>query len=191
MAGWTGSILQTCIILYIWISVTTISRDQSHQALVLLPSSLTWICLPMTCKDLSQRPYVIVLNKPPSISLTTIYFYHAYYSKNTREFNEPLHFFADLPHLVSLDLSSNSLWGVIPSSIGALAKLALLDLSFNLLDGPIPPSIGSCTKLTSLDLSHNILSKRSIRSIGNLMSLRYLDLSNNQINGSFPSPFWN
>ncbi|XBJ14362.1 hypothetical protein VPH35_006411 [Triticum aestivum] len=124
---------------------------------------------------------------------------------------DSLHF-ADLSHLVYLNLSTNSLSGPIPSSIGALAKLThldlsnnglngsiptfldlpnlvYLDLSGNALSGPIPASIGDCSKLTFLDLSYNVLSKGSIGSIGNLASLQYLYLSKNQINGSIPSTF--
>ncbi|KAF6993248.1 hypothetical protein CFC21_010166 [Triticum aestivum] len=95
--------------------------------------------------------------------------------------------YLDLPHLVNLDLSRNSLSGLIPASISVLSKLAVLDLSFNFLDGPIPPSIGNNTKLTSVDLSHNFVPKGSIGSIGNLTSLSYLDLSNNRITSSIGS----
>jgi hypothetical protein len=55
--------------------------------------------------------------------------------------------FAELPHLVHLDLRFNSLWGTIPSTIGGLAKLLFLDLSFNSLNGSIPQSIGNFRKL--------------------------------------------
>ena len=47
--------------------------------------------------------------------------------------------FADLPHLVHLDLSFNYLLGgPIPSSIGTIVKLEYLNLSSNNLDGYIP-----------------------------------------------------
>ncbi|TVU01808.1 hypothetical protein EJB05_24326, partial [Eragrostis curvula] len=51
--------------------------------------------------------------------------------------------FADLPHLVHLDLRNNLLYGEIPSSIDALADLSFLDLSFSGISGSIPPSIGA------------------------------------------------
>jgi hypothetical protein len=62
--------------------------------------------------------------------------------------------FVELPHLVHLDLSSNFLWGSIPSTIGSLAELLFLDLSWNNLNGSIPRSIGNFKKLISLDIYH-------------------------------------
>uniref|UniRef100_A0A8R7JVN9 Uncharacterized protein n=1 Tax=Triticum urartu TaxID=4572 RepID=A0A8R7JVN9_TRIUA len=63
---------------------------------------------------------------------------------------DSLHF-AGLPHLVHLELSGNSLWGSILSSIDALAELTHLDLSFNGLNESIPTSLGNYTKLTPIN----------------------------------------
>ena len=50
--------------------------------------------------------------------------------------------FAELPHLVHLDLFYNNLRGPFPSSMGTLTKLEYLDLSGNYLHGFIPTSLG-------------------------------------------------
>ncbi|XBJ14350.1 hypothetical protein VPH35_006399 [Triticum aestivum] len=114
---------------------------------------------------------------------------HASYSRNTREFNEPLHF-ADLPHLVHLNLGNNHLSGGIPSSIGALAKLENLDLSGNDMNGYIPTSL-DLPHLNNLNLDNNLLSGGIPSSIGALAKLEYLDLSSNNLNGSIPTSLRN
>uniref|UniRef100_A0A0D9VES4 non-specific serine/threonine protein kinase n=1 Tax=Leersia perrieri TaxID=77586 RepID=A0A0D9VES4_9ORYZ len=100
--------------------------------------------------------------------------------------------FAELPHLVHLDLHYNFLSGLIPSDIGDLSELSFLDLSDNMLSGPIPPSIGNLTNLVSLDLSHNSLSDGIFNfSPGILHNLKYLDLSHNNLAGLIPSSLGN
>ncbi|KAJ3253696.1 hypothetical protein HDU77_004453 [Chytriomyces hyalinus] len=59
--------------------------------------------------------------------------------------------------VVALFLRSAGLSGPIPEKLSALASLNVLDLSSNRLFGPIPSSLESL-KLQSIDLSHNILS---------------------------------
>ncbi|KAI3850048.1 hypothetical protein MKX03_024923 [Papaver bracteatum] len=59
--------------------------------------------------------------------------------------------FSSFSNFVSLDLSSNELFGTIPSRISILSKLTHLDLSFNKLSGHIPPEIASLTSLLYLD----------------------------------------
>uniref|UniRef100_A0A0D3F3L4 Leucine-rich repeat-containing N-terminal plant-type domain-containing protein n=1 Tax=Oryza barthii TaxID=65489 RepID=A0A0D3F3L4_9ORYZ len=97
--------------------------------------------------------------------------------------------FAQLPRLVFLDLSINSLYGPIPSDIDRLAELSYLDLSNNKLTGSIPPSIGNLRSLIKLDLSTNEITGSIPESIGNLTSLQNMDLSNNRIIGPIPSTF--
>ncbi|XP_020081719.1 receptor-like protein 12 [Ananas comosus] len=88
--------------------------------------------------------------------------------------------------MVSIDLSSNNLHGVIPEEIGALVGLINLNLSGNRLSGSIPRSIGELQSLESLDLSNNELSGAIPPSISNLSSLGWLNLSYNNLSGRIP-----
>ncbi|KAL7163470.1 hypothetical protein ACSBR2_039558 [Camellia fascicularis] len=54
-----------------------------------------------------------------------------------------------------LDLSMNSFYGPLPSSLGRLSYLRVLDTGDNQLNGSIPISLGQLSKLEYLDLSKN------------------------------------
>ena len=73
-------------------------------------------------------------------------------------------------NLQLLQISNNSISGVIPSDIGNLIGLEMLDFGRNLLTGVIPESIGKLTQLQGLGLNSNYLSRLPF-SIGNLSSL--------------------
>uniref|UniRef100_A0A2C9VIL7 non-specific serine/threonine protein kinase n=1 Tax=Manihot esculenta TaxID=3983 RepID=A0A2C9VIL7_MANES len=94
--------------------------------------------------------------------------------------------FLSLTNLIDLNLSNNSLHGIIPSQIGYLSKLKFLDLSFNSITGSIPQEIGMLRSLTSLELSENFLTGPIPSSIGNLTKLVILRLGRNQLSGSIP-----
>ncbi|PRP87965.1 putative leucine-rich repeat receptor-like protein kinase [Planoprotostelium fungivorum] len=105
-----------------------------------------------------------------------------------------------LVNLTTLDLSSNSLSGAIPSSIqnlifltgtiptsiGQLVNIQSLYLDSNQLSGSIPDTIGSLISLHWLDLSDNLLTGSIPPSIGGLFSLTGLSLHDNQLNGPLP-----
>ncbi|KAJ0794622.1 putative leucine-rich repeat domain superfamily [Helianthus annuus] len=62
------------------------------------------------------------------------------------------------PHITYLNLSINSLDGVIPSSIGDLVVLYELDLSHNKLSGEVPTGLlTNLSQLVVLNLSNNSL----------------------------------
>ncbi|XP_028118871.1 receptor-like protein EIX2 [Camellia sinensis] len=61
----------------------------------------------------------------------------------------------DLNHLNYLDLSMNSFYGPLPSSLGRLSYLRVLYTGDNQLNGSIPISLGQLSKLEYLDLSNN------------------------------------
>lgn len=86
-----------------------------------------------------------------------------------------------------LDLSCNSLTGVIPREIGSLAGLRSLNFSWNSLSGAIPEKIGELKQLESLDLSNNELSGQIPSSMTGLTSLSHINLSYNNLSGKIPT----
>lgn len=92
----------------------------------------------------------------------------------------------NLTRLKSLILSDNSLTGRMPSSLGQLSSLSVLNLSRNSLTGSIPSSYMSLGNLTVLDLSSNFLSGSILAYIGTLSGLQFLSLSDNAFTSSIP-----
>lgn len=92
----------------------------------------------------------------------------------------------NLSHLRTLLLQNNQLSGPIPDEIGNLLALQTLDLSENQLVGNIPSSLGSLTHLSYLRLSKNKLSGQIPQLVANLTGLSFLDLSFNNLSGPTP-----
>ncbi|KAI4351754.1 hypothetical protein L6164_006076 [Bauhinia variegata] len=88
--------------------------------------------------------------------------------------------------LSNMDLSGNSLVGVIPSTITVLSELRGLNLSHNHLSGEIPNNIGYMKSLESIDLCCNQFSGKIPSSMSSLTSLSYLNLSYNNFSGQIP-----
>ncbi|KAM7514134.1 hypothetical protein LguiA_003717 [Lonicera macranthoides] len=88
--------------------------------------------------------------------------------------------------LNSLYLSDNSLTGVIPPTLASLSSLLVLDLSHNLLTGSIPSSFSGFGNLSKLDLSANFLSGPIPSGFGSISTLQFLNLNNNSLSGSVP-----
>ncbi|XP_022940689.1 probable LRR receptor-like serine/threonine-protein kinase At2g16250 [Cucurbita moschata] len=97
----------------------------------------------------------------------------------------------NLSKLTVLRLSGNSLTGSMPSAIGQLSQLSVLDLSRNLLTGSIPPIFSSLNNLTRLELASNFLSGPIPPSLGTLSKLQVLNLSDNSLTSSIPSELGN
>nr|POF26857.1 putative leucine-rich repeat receptor-like protein kinase [Quercus suber] len=94
--------------------------------------------------------------------------------------------FSSFPNLLTIDLSTNLLYGTIPDSIGDLSKLTHLDFSSNNLSGSLPLEMGNLGNLSYLILQNNKLSGSIPREIGKLGNLILLYLSNNNFSGSIP-----
>lgn len=89
-------------------------------------------------------------------------------------------------NLTTLSLSHNNLTGTIPATLSNLLRLSVLDLSQNRLTGSIPTSFGNLVNLSVLDISGNYLSGSIPPGIGNLVKLQSLNLSSNMLSSSFP-----
>ena len=92
----------------------------------------------------------------------------------------------NLATLRSLNLSCNGLTGSVPSSFGGLLSISEIDLSANYLTGPITPGVGLLSKLMYLNLSSNSFSSSIPPELGDLVDLVVLDLSINSLSGSVP-----
>ncbi|CAB4297858.1 unnamed protein product [Prunus armeniaca] len=82
-----------------------------------------------------------------------------------------------------LDLSNNSLSGMIPE---CLTRLSVLNLRRNNLTGPIPDKFNEFCGLQTLDLSRNQIQGQFPRSLVNCTQLEVVNLGNNQITDTFP-----
>ncbi|KAJ8774345.1 hypothetical protein K2173_011594 [Erythroxylum novogranatense] len=86
--------------------------------------------------------------------------------------------------LERLNLSHNSLSGLVPSSLVNGGSIKFLDLSENYLSGALPNDFfQNCTSLRSLSLAGNVL-QGSLPSMASCSSLNSLNLSNNQLSGN-------
>jgi Leucine-rich repeat (LRR) protein len=92
----------------------------------------------------------------------------------------------ELTALEDLDLSVNSLSGVIPSDLGNLAVLEYFDVSINTFSGRIPTEFGTLTALTYLNMPFNGFSGNIPSELSALTLLKRMDLSHNDLSGSIP-----
>ncbi|XP_077252238.1 leucine-rich repeat protein kinase family protein [Tasmannia lanceolata] len=92
----------------------------------------------------------------------------------------------NLSHLRTMLLQNNDISGPIPVEIGNLSELQTLDLSGNQFVGEIPSSLGFLTQLNYLRLSRNNLSGLIPKAVANLTGLSFMDLSFNNLSGPTP-----
>ncbi|KAH0654288.1 hypothetical protein KY289_031966 [Solanum tuberosum] len=86
--------------------------------------------------------------------------------------------------ITSLDLSSNEIYGTIPSDISKLIEfIIMVDLSSNLLSGAIPSNIANCSFLNSVRLDSNKLDGPIPAEIGSLNRLKNFNVANNMLTG--------
>ncbi|KAL3714602.1 hypothetical protein ACJRO7_006504 [Eucalyptus globulus] len=90
--------------------------------------------------------------------------------------------------VITLDLSSNDLIGVLPVCLGNISEsLMILNLKGNNFCGNIPELLVRGTRLMMLDLSDNQLQGNLPRSLANCKMLEFINFANNLIVDSFPS----
>ncbi|CAN6232251.1 unnamed protein product [Urochloa humidicola] len=110
------------------------------------------------------------------------------FSNNKISMEMPINFARPLINLQYLDMSSNLLFGRVPS-LAEVTSLQVLDLSHNRLTGELLPSLfGNGSLITSLLLSHNDLTGPVPPSGWGLQQLVHLSLENNRFSGPL-SPF--
>lgn len=88
--------------------------------------------------------------------------------------------------LISLNFSSNSFRGTIPSSFGILSNLVELLLDRCFLQGGFPASFNNWVNLKTLVLSHNSFDESIPNNIGELVSLEHLDCAENSFGENIP-----
>lgn len=93
----------------------------------------------------------------------------------------------DPQRVTSIALTSRSLTGSIPASLGTLSELRTLSLDENQLTGTIPAQLGSLTKLTRLALEDNQLTGMVPVDLANLTGLTTLHLAGNMLAGCVPA----
>ncbi|XP_025810407.1 probable LRR receptor-like serine/threonine-protein kinase At3g47570 [Panicum hallii] len=94
---------------------------------------------------------------------------------------------ANLSSITRLDLGNNSFTGGIPEELGTLPQLQDLILAYNSLTGLIPNSLATSSSLTVLNLTSNSLSGTIPTSLFNGSSqLAVIDLGRNSLSGSIP-----
>ncbi|CAL5440283.1 unnamed protein product [Camellia sinensis] len=94
---------------------------------------------------------------------------------------------ANCTSLTGLDLSSNELFGTIPSDISRLIpKITALDLSSNNFNGEIPPTIADLSYLNVLKLDSNQLTGHIPAEIGLLDRIKTASFTNNHLSGPVP-----
>ncbi|KAJ7945342.1 putative Receptor protein kinase [Quillaja saponaria] len=83
-----------------------------------------------------------------------------------------------------LDLSGNSLTGVLPSDIGKVGALKLLNLARNDFSGELPQELSKLTNLEYLDLSGNKFTGKIPEKLPS--SLGFFNVFDNDLSGSIP-----
>ncbi|KAF5959970.1 hypothetical protein HYC85_001179 [Camellia sinensis] len=99
-----------------------------------------------------------------------------------------------LSTLISLDLSSNLLYGQLqlsPKTLSLRPRLKYLDLGDNHFSGDLPAQLGELNQLETLKLGPNFFSGQIPSELGNLLLLRTLDLSGNGLTGNVPTQIGN
>eukprot|EP00898_Chlorokybus_atmophyticus_P006395 jgi/Chlat1/6757/Chrsp50S06449 len=89
--------------------------------------------------------------------------------------------------ITQLNLNNLALRGIIRPEIGQLSSLQILDLSQNSFYSGVPSSLAQLTSLTTLNLSQNRLTGYLHDAIWSLPRLQLLDLSNNKLSGTLPT----
>ncbi|KAJ1690921.1 hypothetical protein LUZ63_015076 [Rhynchospora breviuscula] len=92
-----------------------------------------------------------------------------------------------LARLQSINVSMNSLEGVIPSAFGNCSSLEIIQVHNNKFHGNIPSNLAQCRKLKKLYLGNNFLTGGIPPTLGNLTNLIELRVWQNRLSGFIPA----
>lgn len=87
--------------------------------------------------------------------------------------------FTKINTLRYIDLSHNSMTGIIPDTFVNMTSLQYFDVGYNSLDGSIPPSLGNIKTITHFDTSNNLIGGDIPANFSMMSNLTYFDSSNN------------
>ncbi|CAD6334725.1 unnamed protein product [Miscanthus lutarioriparius] len=105
---------------------------------------------------------------------------------------EFLRYFTNCTRLEVLDVSNNTLGGVLPSFVANFTgPIQLLLMSMNGMSGVIPPGIGNLISLEDLEFAGNNLHGVIPEDIGRLQNLKFFTLEANLLSGGIPPSFGN
>lgn len=145
--------------------------------------------LPTTIGQMESLQYLLLAGRgidPPPVKD-----YHpGKQDETTNEFTGSLPpSWGNLPNIIHIELSHNSLEGKLPASWGRMSTLRGLWLNGNGLSGTLPASLGSLTNLRNLTLSHNNFVGDVPEAWAGMQALQFLRLNNNQLEGNFSKVF--
>ncbi|KAL3738584.1 hypothetical protein ACJRO7_020025 [Eucalyptus globulus] len=184
---------------------TLLNMDLSHNFLTDFGSSHINLPMPqLTYMDLSHNLLTGFLNKQINLALPMLTYLDIssnllkttlpslpplviYYNISNNNLFREIQSICRARSLVILDLSFNSLNGIIPSCLGNIDSLTILNLGRNKLEGMIPNAYPKVCGLKIIDLTNNQLQGPIPRSLVNCPMLEYLNLGYNQIHDGFPS----
>lgn len=92
--------------------------------------------------------------------------------------------------VTELDLSRNSVMGIIVSELGFLTSLTALKISSNHLVGAIPTEIGKLTQLQVFKVDDNELTGTIPTELLQLSNLLHLSIGSNSLSQRGPFPLW-
>ena len=97
----------------------------------------------------------------------------------------------DLKYLESFNVLKNKLSGHFPSELFRITTLKNINLAFNSLTGNLPENISLAKNLVTLEVFMNQLSGNLPSNIGTLEKLELLSLFNNNFTGTLPEGIYN
>ncbi len=149
----------------------------------------------------------VIVEEPAPASTDRDVLRELYFSTGGSNWKEATNWLSDAPleewhgvettadgRVISLELTSNGLRGLLPESIGQLDSLQFLFLDKNALTGGIPPELGELESLANAELrtfgfihlDGNQLTGEIPPELGNLENLTILRLNDNRLTGEIP-----